>query len=85
MRSLLSILFLAMASPVTAAECGGSWGAFLKGAGEEAISRGVPADAAQAVISAARQSNVGVLGDGDGLRRGHGGFPYGERIGDFGS
>ena len=58
MRSLLSILFLAMASPVTAAECGGSWGAFLKGAGEEAISRGVPADAAQAVISAARQSNA---------------------------
>ena len=58
MRSLFLIVFLSLSGPLNAATCGGSWGGFLKAVAQEAIDQGVPVDAAQAVISAARQSDA---------------------------
>jgi len=57
MRLFLLVLIL-IGSPLSASECGKSWGAFRKGIGEEAITQGVPVDVAQKVISALKQDAV---------------------------
>ena len=50
-----ALLALALATPATAAPCGGDFGDFLKAMEAEAIAAGVPADAAAAFFHGARQ------------------------------
>ncbi len=58
MRFRFAILtfFLLTPSGAFAQACGGPWGEFLNGVRQEAVAAGVPVDAANAVIAAARQS-----------------------------
>ena len=50
-----ALLALALATPATAAPCGGDFGAFLETMEAEAVAAGVPAEAAAAFFKSARQ------------------------------
>jgi lytic murein transglycosylase len=63
MRLTATLLATLAALPAAAQECGGDWGLFLDGLKAEAISTGLPAQAAEAFLAGVRQDEAVLQAD----------------------